>query len=118
LPPTMDSKFSSSFFTLCLLEVFFFIGCVTSAPDGSSPRGYGRVLVVDHRLKISSFSSSSLLVEFFLKIINLSGARPALPMGVAPWVYVRVLVAGHRLKLYYSKKFNSCWRTWWFCRLL
>jgi hypothetical protein len=30
---------------------FYSIGCATSAPDGSSPRGYGRVLVADHRLK-------------------------------------------------------------------
>jgi hypothetical protein len=57
-----------------------FIGCATSAPDGSSPRGYGRILVVDHRLEISLL----LLLEFFFKIVNLSGARPALPMGVAP----------------------------------
>jgi hypothetical protein len=32
-------------------SIFFFIGCVTSAPDGSSPRGYGGALVLCHRLE-------------------------------------------------------------------
>jgi hypothetical protein len=32
------------------LSFLSFIGCATSAPDGSSPQGYGRVLVVNHRL--------------------------------------------------------------------
>jgi hypothetical protein len=31
------------------------IGCTLSAPDGSSPRGYGWILVVNHRLKIHFF---------------------------------------------------------------
>jgi hypothetical protein len=53
----------------------FIIGCTTSAPDVSSPRGYGRVFVADHRLQ----SLRLLSVDFFL-----SGARPTLPMGVAP----------------------------------
>jgi hypothetical protein len=53
----------------------FIIGCTTSAPDVSSPRGYGRVLVADHRLQ----SFRLLFVDFFL-----SGVRPALPMGVSP----------------------------------
>jgi hypothetical protein len=50
------------------------MGCTTSAPDVSSPRGYGWVLVTDHRLQFLLLLS----VVFFL-----SGARPALPMGVA-----------------------------------
>jgi hypothetical protein len=33
---------------LSLLSIF--IGCTTSAPDGSSPRSYEQMLVFDHRL--------------------------------------------------------------------
>jgi hypothetical protein len=55
-------------------------GCTTSAPDVSSPRVYGRVLVGDYRLQFLLLLS----LEFFLKTTFLSGARPALPMGVAP----------------------------------
>ena len=32
------------------LELFISIGCATSAPDGSSPRGYEQMLVFGHRL--------------------------------------------------------------------
>jgi hypothetical protein len=36
------------------------IGCALSAPDGSSPRGYGWISVVNHRLKLTfSIPSSS-----------------------------------------------------------
>jgi hypothetical protein len=56
------------------------IGWTTSAPDVSSPQGYGRVLVADHRIQFFLL----LFVEFFLKIVFLSGARLALLMGVAP----------------------------------
>jgi hypothetical protein len=59
---------------------FIVMGCTTSAPDVSSPRSYGRVLVADHRFQFLLL----LFVEFFLEIAFLSGARPALPMGVAP----------------------------------
>jgi hypothetical protein len=38
-----------------LLIVSSSIGCALSAPDGSSPRGYGWILVVNHRLKIHFF---------------------------------------------------------------
>jgi hypothetical protein len=44
---SIDSKFSLSFFSK-----YFFIGCATSAPDGSSPRVYVRILVAGHRLKL------------------------------------------------------------------
>jgi hypothetical protein len=54
----------------------------STLPMGIAPRGYGRVLVVDHRLQFSS--SSFFFVELFLKIIFLLGARLALLMGVAP----------------------------------
>jgi hypothetical protein len=40
-----------------LLIVLFSIGCALSAPNGSSPRGYGWILVVNHRLKLTSSSS-------------------------------------------------------------
>jgi hypothetical protein len=56
------------------------IGCTTSAPDVSGPRGYGWVLVADHRLQFLLLLS----IDFFLNTAFLSGARPALPMGVAP----------------------------------
>jgi hypothetical protein len=37
---------------ICLVIVqVIVIGCAISAPDGSSPRGYGPILVVEHRLK-------------------------------------------------------------------
>ena len=40
------------------LEVFISIGCATSAPDGSSPRGYEQMLVFDHRLSPFLFCHS------------------------------------------------------------
>ena len=65
-----------------IYEFFFlpgiFIGCTTSAPDGSSPRGYGQILVLEHRLKTVSIDLNLFILIF------LSGARPVLPMGVAP----------------------------------
>jgi hypothetical protein len=36
---------------------------MTSTPDGSSPRGYGRILVVEHRLKTLHISEVLLLPE-------------------------------------------------------
>jgi hypothetical protein len=71
----------------CATSWSFITGCTTSAPDVSSPRGYGRVFVVDHRLQSLRLFS----VDFFL-----SGARPALPMGVAPEAIAKFF--GYRLK--------------------
>jgi hypothetical protein len=45
-----------SFFIFIVASLFSF-GCALSAPDGSSPRGYGWILVVNHRLKLTSSSS-------------------------------------------------------------
>jgi hypothetical protein len=48
--------------------VVIFIGCATTAPDGSSPRGFGRMHASDHRLRKScrvitfSFSFQNLWV--------------------------------------------------------
>jgi hypothetical protein len=71
-------KFSFAFFTF--LGIKNFVGCATSAPDGSSLRGYSRK-------NISSIGSSKF--SFFhpsrssIFLIISSGARPALPMVVA-----------------------------------
>jgi hypothetical protein len=56
------------------------IGCTTSAPDGSSPRGYSRKLFSSIG---SSILSSHLPISVILALISL-GARLALPMRVAP----------------------------------
>ena len=49
------------------------IGCAISAPDGSSPRGYGRVHAVDHRLKNyfkpKLYSSESPFLCFSLLVV-------------------------------------------------
>jgi hypothetical protein len=67
---------------------FFFIGCVISAPDGPSSRGYGRQPVVNHRLKTLNASNAffflAIKLSLYYPMIFLSGARPALPMGVDP----------------------------------
>jgi hypothetical protein len=51
---------------------------MTSAPDGSSPRGYSRKFF-EYRLKYIAFSSFQLLL-----LALILGAQPAFPMGVAP----------------------------------
>ena len=51
----------------------FFIGCANSAPDGSSPRVYGRVLATVRRLKLyyskilmlMSTSSNYSIIRYF-----------------------------------------------------
>ena len=48
------------------LEVFISIGCATSAPDGSSPRGYEQMLAFDHRLSPFLFCNTGSFF-FFLK---------------------------------------------------
>jgi hypothetical protein len=48
---SLHGRLSSS----SLLIVLSSIGCALSAPDGSSPRGYGWILLVNHRLKIHFF---------------------------------------------------------------
>jgi hypothetical protein len=48
---SLHGRLSSS----SLFIVLSSIGCALSAPDGSSPRGYGWILVVNHRLKIHFF---------------------------------------------------------------
>jgi hypothetical protein len=48
-------------FFIFIAASLFSIGCALSTPDGSSPWGYGWILVVNHRLKLTSsiLSSSS-----------------------------------------------------------
>jgi hypothetical protein len=56
---------------------YIIIGCTTSAPDGSSPRGYSQ--------KFSSIGSSILSSHpsnFINLVLLSSGARLALPMGI------------------------------------
>jgi hypothetical protein len=61
------------------------IGCTTNAPDVSSPRGYGWVLVADHRLQFILLLS----VEFFLKIVFSIGCAASAPDGSSPRGYSR-----------------------------
>jgi hypothetical protein len=46
------------FLLLCNSQELSIIGCVTNAPDGSSPRGYDGVLAADYRLKKSRLPST------------------------------------------------------------
>jgi hypothetical protein len=52
-----------------LLIVSSSIGCVPSAPDGSSPRGYVWILVTKHRLK----------VQFFFLLLSSTVCQPPSP---------------------------------------
>jgi hypothetical protein len=45
-----------SLFLLTVPSLFHFIGCATSAPDGSSPRGYDQVFALYCRLNLCYFS--------------------------------------------------------------
>jgi hypothetical protein len=97
LPPMMDS----SFYSCRRANACNFIGCASSAPDGSRPRGYSRIVY-------SSIGSKFL--RFYTSFFNLQkifssyycfcslGARSALPMGVAPEAIIWVLVTYYRLK--------------------
>jgi hypothetical protein len=79
-------------FSSCLeSDISIFIGCTTSAPDGSSPRGYSQIFLSIASEVLSSFLiflhidlHKQLEISFLLSLFNSSGARPALPMGVAP----------------------------------
>jgi hypothetical protein len=70
-------------------NISIFIGCTTSTPDGSSPRGYSQKNLFEYRLRISFFFNlAELPVEYISSPISLrinfsSGVRSALPMGVA-----------------------------------
>jgi hypothetical protein len=89
---------SSSILTLCnafsILTNFF--GCARSAPDGSSPRGYIRVVALGCRLNL--FVNE--LHMFSLSCV-LSGTRIILPIRVAPEPMIRCLHLENRLQ-------NSC----------
>jgi hypothetical protein len=50
------------FYSCIGADISIFIGCVTSAPDGSSPRGYSRIFYSSIG---SKFSSSSILHATF-----------------------------------------------------
>ena len=83
-----------------------FIGCASSAPDGSSPRVWARALVTGCRLELSIPSfSSNISSQEYLRVHVLSGARPALPMGVAPESRCGCLRSVRRLKLCHSNAF-------------
>jgi hypothetical protein len=72
------------------------IGCMTSAPDGSIPRGYIRKFF-KYRLKYTVFSSSQLYHSFS----NFVGCTPSAPDGSSPLGYKRVLAACYRLKYFF-----------------
>ncbi len=46
------------------LDLFISIGCATSAPDGSSPRGYEQMLVFGHRLSPFLFCHTRIFLFF------------------------------------------------------
>jgi hypothetical protein len=85
----------TSFALLIILGNWNFVGCATSAPDGSSPRDYSRKV-------FSSIGTSKLFSLhpsrscLFCVIIS-SGAHLALPMIVAPEAIVNFFF-GYRLK--------------------
>jgi hypothetical protein len=97
-------------YSYCEADIFIFIGCATSAPDGSSPQGYSRIFSsIGPKVYSSSFLSSfdmacikQLLIPFLLDLYISSGARPALPMGVSPKAMVGVLGGDHRLKKFFD----------------
>jgi hypothetical protein len=67
-----------------------FIGCTTSAPDGSSPRGYRRIFLSIGSKILSSLSSSSSCFYFI-------GCATSAPDGSSPRGYKGVLAAFYRL---------------------
>jgi hypothetical protein len=80
LPMVVIALYKSSFAFFTFLEIKNFVGCTTSAPDGSSPEA-----IVEKKSSIGS-SKFSLFhpSRSCLFLIISSGARPALPMVVAP----------------------------------
>jgi hypothetical protein len=86
LPMVVIALYKSSFAFFTFLEIKNFIGCATSAPDGSSPRGYSRK-------NVSSIGSSKFFLfhpsHSYLFLIISSGARPVLLMIVAPEAIVK-----------------------------
>jgi hypothetical protein len=72
-----------------------FIGCATSAPDGSIPRGYSRFFFssIGSKFLRVHLESSTCVEIFFLVTGSLAGARSALLMGVALKALMRFLQA-------------------------
>jgi hypothetical protein len=63
-----------------------FVGCATSAPDGSIPRGYSGIFYSSIGSKfLQVYTSSFNLQKIFYSCYDFYslGARSALPMGVA-----------------------------------
>jgi hypothetical protein len=81
LPMGVISLHKSSFAFFTFLGIKNFIGCTTSAPDGSSPRGYSQKNALSIGLSKFSFFHPSRGCLF--SIISL-GVRPALPMVLVP----------------------------------
>jgi hypothetical protein len=52
---SIGSSILSSHLPSRIILLFNFVGCAPSAPDGSSPRGYKRVLAACYRLNRFSF---------------------------------------------------------------
>jgi hypothetical protein len=90
---------------ICLFNaksiIAIFIRCTTSAPDGSSPRGYSRIFSSIGSKVLSSFIvtyTKQFEIPSLVDLYILSGARLALPMGVAPEAMVGFFEDDHRLK--------------------
>jgi hypothetical protein len=77
-----------TFHTCVVADNSIFIGCATSAPDGSSPQGYGRIFYSSIG---SIFSSSSIFQCNFAKYYWS-------PNGSIPRSYNGVLAVDYRLK--------------------
>jgi hypothetical protein len=54
---SIGSSIMSSHLPSCFILLLNFVGCVPSAPDGSSPRGYKRVFAAYYRLKYFFFTT-------------------------------------------------------------
>jgi hypothetical protein len=89
--------FNSSFITLIICN---FIGCATSAPDGSSPRGYSQFFLFGYRLK--NISSFAILVSPYptkkLFLFISSSRRSMLLIRVAPEAMDGFLGNNHSLR--------------------
>jgi hypothetical protein len=87
--------------------ISIFIGCVTSAPDGSCPRGYSRKKF-EYRLRRIAFlviffhyALHNTITIFFLFFLYFIGCATSAPDESSPRGYKGMLAASYRLKINY-----------------
>jgi hypothetical protein len=95
-------------FQQILSQNYLSIGCVTSAPDGSSPRVYIRVLVAGHRLKLYYSKDFGSLMT----LMNLSTLQKI-------WRIVKYFVSRRNIAFAYCNDDVVCQiKIWFFCAIL